>query len=65
MELDLTPKTAQPLFEVDGGGYYTWLSSQVPVLAKTNVCAGQFILQPRGFAFPHYADSSKVGYVIE
>ncbi|XP_045825571.1 glutelin type-A 3-like [Trifolium pratense] len=65
MELDLTPKTAQPIFEVDGCGYYTWLSSDVPVLAKTNVCAGQFVLQPRGFAFPHYADSSKVGYVIE
>ncbi|WJX53367.1 hypothetical protein P8452_39366 [Trifolium repens] len=65
MELDLTPKTAIPFFEGDGGGYYTWLSSQVPLLAKTNVCAGQFVLHPRGFAFPHYADSSKVGYVIE
>lgn len=65
MELDLTPKTAQPLLEGDGGGYYIWLSSQVPVLAKTNVGAGQLVLQPRGFALPHYADSNKVGYVIE
>ncbi|TKY60163.1 Glutelin type-A 2 [Spatholobus suberectus] len=65
MELDLTPKTAQPMFEGDGGSYYTWSSSQMPILAKTNVGAGRLVLQPRGFALPHYADSSKVGYVIE
>ncbi|KAI5384649.1 hypothetical protein KIW84_071597 [Lathyrus oleraceus] len=65
IELDLTPKTAQPLVEGDGGSYYIWLSSEVQILAETNVAAGQFILQPRGFAFPHYADSSKVGYVVE
>ncbi|CAL5214322.1 unnamed protein product [Lathyrus oleraceus] len=65
MELDLTPKTAQPLLEGDGGGYYIWLSSQVPVLAKTNVGAGQLVLEPQGFALPHYADSAKIGYVVE
>ncbi|TKY60162.1 Glutelin type-A 2 [Spatholobus suberectus] len=65
MELDLTPKTAQPMFEGDGGSYYTWSSSQMPILAETNVGAGRLVLQPRGFALPHYADSSKVGYVIE
>ncbi|KOM24867.1 hypothetical protein LR48_Vigan813s000100 [Vigna angularis] len=37
MAIDLTPKKAEALFE----------------------------LQPRGFALPHYADSSKVGYVIQ
>ncbi|KAG5058228.1 Glutelin type-A 2 [Glycine soja] len=65
MELDLTPKTAEALFEGDGGGYYTWSSSQVPLLAKNNVGAGRLVLQPRGFALPHYADSSKIGYVIQ
>ncbi|WJX53368.1 hypothetical protein P8452_39367 [Trifolium repens] len=65
MELDLTPTIAQTLIEGDGGGYYIWLSSQVPVLAKTNVGAGQLVLQPRGFALPHYSDSSKVCYVVE
>ncbi|CAJ1938303.1 unnamed protein product [Sphenostylis stenocarpa] len=65
MELDLTPKTAEALFEGDGGGYYTWSSSQVPLLAQKNVGAGRLVLQPRGFALPHYADSSKVGYVIQ
>ncbi|BAT73501.1 hypothetical protein LR48_Vigan564s003400 [Vigna angularis] len=65
MELDLTPKSAQPLFEGDGGGYYTWYNSQMPILATTFVGAGRLLLHPRGFAFPHYADSSKVGYVIQ
>ncbi|XP_058735787.1 11S globulin seed storage protein 2-like [Vicia villosa] len=65
MELDLTPKTAQPLFEGDGGGYYIWSSSQLQVLAKTNVGAGQLVLKPGGFDLPHYADSSKIGYVLE
>ena len=62
MELDLTPKTAEAVFEGDGGGYYTWSSS---LLSKYNLGAGRLVLQPRGFALPHYADSSKVGYVIQ
>ncbi|XP_057417537.1 legumin B-like [Lotus japonicus] len=65
MEMDLTPKTAQPFIEADGGSYYTWTSSQVPLLAKTNVGAGRFVLQPRGLALPHYADISKIGYIVE
>ncbi|XP_027348449.1 11S globulin seed storage protein 2-like [Abrus precatorius] len=65
MELDLTPKTAEALFEGDGGGYSTWSSSQMALLAKFNVGAGRLLLHPRGFALPHYADSSKVGYVIQ
>ncbi|CAK8575987.1 unnamed protein product [Lathyrus sativus] len=65
IELDLTPKTAQALVEGDGGSYYIWLSSEVQVLAETNVGAGQLVLQPRGFALPHFADSSKVAYVLE
>ncbi|RDY02616.1 Glutelin type-A 2 [Mucuna pruriens] len=65
MELDLTPKKAEALFEGDGGGYYSWSSSQVPLLAKYFVGAGRLVLQPRGFALPHNADSSKLGYVIQ
>jgi len=65
MELDLTPKLAQPLFEGDGGGYYTWSSSEMPILARTNVGAGRLVLHPSGFALPHYADSSKISYVIQ
>lgn len=65
MEMDLTPNTAQTLAEGDGGGYYVWSASEMPVLAKTNVGAGRLVLQPQGFALPHYADTSKVGYIVE
>ncbi|CAL0329915.1 unnamed protein product [Lupinus luteus] len=65
MALDLTPKTAQTLFEGEGGGYYTWTSSEVPLLAKFNVGAGRLVLKPQGFALPHYGDSAKLGYVVE
>ncbi|XP_054778603.1 glutelin type-A 2-like [Prosopis cineraria] len=65
MEMDLTPKKAEPIFEGDGGSYYLWSSSQVPVLAQNNVGAGRLVLQPQGFALPHYADSAKLGYVIQ
>ncbi|XP_050272646.1 glutelin type-B 2-like [Quercus robur] len=65
MEFDLTPKFAQKLFEGDGGSYYSWSSSEFPLLRETKVGAGKLVLQPRGFALPHYADSSKIGYVLQ
>ncbi|KAJ7946629.1 Glutelin type-A 2 [Quillaja saponaria] len=63
--VDLTPMTAQIASEVEGGKYESWSSSKFPLLGKTNVGAGRLTLQPRGFALPHYADSSKVGYVLQ
>lgn len=63
--MDLTPESAQKLFEGDGGAYYIWSSSDAPVLAEAKVGAGKLVLQPHGFALPHYADSSKLGYVLQ
>lgn len=63
--MDLTPKQAQKLFEGDGGAYYIWSSSDVPALVEAKVGAGKLVLQPHGFALPHYADSSKLGYVLQ
>uniref|UniRef100_A0A2N9F3X5 Cupin type-1 domain-containing protein n=1 Tax=Fagus sylvatica TaxID=28930 RepID=A0A2N9F3X5_FAGSY len=65
MEFDLTPKFAQKLFEGDGGAYYSWSSSEFPLLGETKVGAGKLSLRPLGFALPHYADSSKIGYVLQ
>ncbi|OIW00567.1 hypothetical protein TanjilG_24297 [Lupinus angustifolius] len=65
MALDLTPKTAETLLEGEGGGYYNWTSSQMPLLAKNNLCAGRLVLHPQGFALPHYADASKLGIVLQ
>ncbi|KAF9666800.1 hypothetical protein SADUNF_Sadunf16G0266200 [Salix dunnii] len=36
-----------------------------PMLGKERVGAGRLVLRPRGFALPHYADSSKIGYVLQ
>ncbi|KAM1225814.1 hypothetical protein PS2_044031 [Malus domestica] len=63
--MDLSPKSAQKLFEGDGGAYYIWSSSDVPVLGEAKVGAGKLVLQPHGFALPHHADSSKLGYVLQ
>ncbi|XP_021800662.1 12S seed storage globulin 2-like [Prunus avium] len=63
--MDLTPKQALKLFEGDGGAYYIWSSSDAPALGEAKVGAGKLVLQPHGFALPHYADSSKLGYVLQ
>ncbi|KAI9103547.1 hypothetical protein K1719_023170 [Acacia pycnantha] len=65
MEMDLTPKKAQVMFEGDGGAYSFWSASQVPLLSNNNVAAGCLKLQPHGFALPHYADSPKIGFVLQ
>ncbi|XP_006349431.1 12S seed storage protein CRD-like [Solanum tuberosum] len=67
MDLILSSKKAdKTIVEVEGvGGYYTWSSSQFPVLSQKKIAGGLLVLQPRGFALPHYADSSKIGYVCE
>ncbi|XP_022149142.1 uncharacterized protein LOC111017635 isoform X1 [Momordica charantia] len=65
MEFDLKAMNDQTFSESDGGAYYNWPSSQFPVLSKADVAAGRLVLRPRGFALPHYADSSKVGYVTQ
>ncbi|XP_059313609.1 cocosin 1-like [Lycium ferocissimum] len=67
MDLILASKKAdKTIVEVEGvGGYYTWSSTHFPVLSQKKVAAGLLVLQPRGFAQPHYADSSKIGYVCE
>ncbi|KAI9103608.1 hypothetical protein K1719_023231 [Acacia pycnantha] len=64
-KMDLTPKKAEAIFEGDGGSYYLWSASHVPTLANNNVGAGRLLLQPQGFALPHYADSDKIGYVLQ
>ncbi|MED6131015.1 hypothetical protein PIB30_005969 [Stylosanthes scabra] len=62
MELELTPKTPETVIEGNGGGYYAWSS---PLLSHFNLGGGRLLLKPWGFAIPHYADVSKIGYVIQ
>ena len=65
MEFDLKPRFGKKIFEGEGGEYYNWLGSDFQLLRESKVGGGRLVLQPRGFALPHYADSSKIGYVLQ
>ena len=65
MEMDLKPRSAERIIEGEGGEYYSWLSKDFPLLAETKVGGGRLVLRSRGFALPHYADCSKIGYVLQ
>ncbi|KAK1583080.1 hypothetical protein Q3G72_020793 [Acer saccharum] len=53
------------MFEGEGGSYYSWSSKEFAVLGEAMVGAGLLVLKPGGFALPHCADSSKLGYVLQ
>ncbi|XWS62816.1 hypothetical protein CRYUN_Cryun06bG0043000 [Craigia yunnanensis] len=65
MNMDLSPKFPRTFIVTEGGGYYNWAAADSEVLGEAKVAAGKLVLKPRGFALPHYADCSKVGYVVE
>ncbi|KAF7126492.1 hypothetical protein RHSIM_Rhsim11G0128900 [Rhododendron simsii] len=61
-----SPRVADAtVFEGDGGSYHSWSSSNFPLLGESKVGAGILLLHPHGFALPHYADSKKIGYVLQ
>ncbi|XP_057777325.1 11S globulin seed storage protein Ana o 2.0101-like [Salvia miltiorrhiza] len=65
MELDLTPKLAKEIYGGDGGAYYAWSPSELPMLREGNIGAGKLSLVKNGFALPRYSDSAKVAYVLQ
>ncbi|KAK8360933.1 hypothetical protein V6Z11_A03G004900, partial [Gossypium hirsutum] len=65
MNMDLSPKFPATFTETEAGVYYHWAAADSQVLGEAKVAAGKLVLKPRGFALPHYADCSKVGYVLE
>ncbi|KAL0385866.1 UNVERIFIED_CONTAM: 12S seed storage protein CRD [Sesamum radiatum] len=65
MELDLTPKLAKKLYGDDGGAYYAWCPSELPMLREGNIGAAKLALEKNGFALPRYSDSAKVAYVLQ
>ncbi|XP_076947463.1 12S seed storage protein CRD-like [Bidens hawaiensis] len=58
-------KYDQTLFEGDSGGYYVWSNAKVPLLSDLKLGTGRLVLHPLGFTLPHYADCSKIGFVLE
>ncbi|KAK9279968.1 hypothetical protein L1049_013652 [Liquidambar formosana] len=65
MELDLSPKLAKKLYGDNGGSYYAWSPSELPMLREGNIGASKLALEKHGFALPCYSDSSKVAYVLQ
>ncbi|WOG84361.1 hypothetical protein DCAR_0103544 [Daucus carota subsp. sativus] len=66
MEMNLQPQVVnEVVFEGEDGAYYSWSPSKLPVLDESKVGGGKLVLQPRGFALPHYADSTKIGFVVQ
>ncbi|XP_071704624.1 13S globulin seed storage protein-like [Rutidosis leptorrhynchoides] len=66
METKITVvKADSTTFEGDSGGYYVWSNTNTPLLSEFKLGAAKLLLHPLGFAIPHYADSSKIGFVVE
>ncbi|XP_061375784.1 glutelin type-D 1-like [Gastrolobium bilobum] len=65
MEIDLTPQLAKKVYGGNGGSYYTWSPSELPMLREGNIGAAKLALEKNGFAVPRYSDSSKVAYVLQ
>lgn len=66
MAFNLVPQMADTtIFEGEGGGFYAWTAAKTPMVVEATVGAGKLVLQPRCFAFPHYADANKIDYVVK
>lgn len=66
MEMNLQPRFVNDVvYKGKEGAYYSWSPSKSTIFGEANVGAGKLVLQPCGFALPHYSDSSKIGYVVQ
>ncbi|GMH11210.1 hypothetical protein Nepgr_013051 [Nepenthes gracilis] len=65
MEMDLSPKSALKVYGGEGGSYYAWCPSELPMLREGNIGAAKLSLEKNGFALPSYSDSSKFAYVLQ
>jgi len=65
MEVNLSPQLAKKVYESNGGSYYAWSPSELPMLREGNIAAAKLALLKNGFALPQYSDSSKVAYVLQ
>ncbi|KEH30108.1 putative 11-S seed storage protein, plant [Medicago truncatula] len=65
MDINLSPQMAKEVYGGDGGSYYAWSPSELPMLRQGNIGAAKLALHKNGFAVPRYSDSSKVAYVLQ
>lgn len=64
MDIDLSPKLAKKVCEGDGGSYFAWCPSELPMLREGNIGAAKLALEKNGFALPNYCDSARVAYIL-
>ncbi|XP_006645410.1 cocosin 1-like [Oryza brachyantha] len=65
MSMDLSPKRPAKAYSADGGAYYDWSPSDLPMLAAASIGAAKLSLAAGGLALPSYSDSAKVAYVLQ
>ncbi|KAJ9538080.1 hypothetical protein OSB04_030813 [Centaurea solstitialis] len=65
MGTKLVVEKAEMVYEGEGGAYYAWTPSKSPLLSEYKLGASKCVLHPLGFAFPHFYDSSRIGYVLQ
>nr|XP_018914076.1 PREDICTED: 11S globulin seed storage protein 2-like [Bemisia tabaci] len=65
MDIDLSPQLCKKLYGNNGGSYYAWSPSELPMLQRGNIGAAKIALEKNGFALPSYSDSSKIAYVLQ
>ncbi|KAI9093629.1 hypothetical protein K1719_027078 [Acacia pycnantha] len=65
MAMDLNPQSAKQVYGGNGGSYYEWSPSELPMLSHGNIGAAKLALDKYGFTLPSYSDSSKVAYVLQ
>lgn len=65
MAIDLSPQLAKQVHRGNGGSYYSWSPSELPMLSHGNIGAAKLNLDKYGFALPSFSDSPKVAYVLQ
>ncbi|KAL5711093.1 hypothetical protein ACHQM5_021585 [Ranunculus cassubicifolius] len=63
--ISLEPSLPKKLYGSDGGSYFAWSPSELPMLSNGDIAAAKLSLEKNGLALPRYSDSSKVAYVLQ
>nr|AIW66488.1 11S seed storage protein [Oryza rufipogon] len=65
MVMDLSPKRPAKSYGGEGGSYFDWSPSELPMLRAASIGAAKLSLAAGGLALPFYSDSAKVAYVLQ
>ncbi|CAN6358319.1 unnamed protein product [Urochloa humidicola] len=65
MAVDLTPREPRKAYGGEGGAYFEWSPSDLPMLGVASIGAAKLSLAAAGLSLPSYSDSAKVAYVLQ